>query len=86
VHPERVSACATPVADTLRRPEVRAVAAEQARAAGATVIDPVPWLCAADCPVVLGNLLVYRDAHHLSTGYSRLLAPLLYARLPRLAG
>jgi peptidoglycan/LPS O-acetylase OafA/YrhL len=84
-HPQRIAACATPVAQAVHRPEVRAAAATQARAVGATVVDPLPWLCATVCPVVVGNLLVYRDAHHLTTGYNRMLAPLLYARLPRLA-
>jgi peptidoglycan/LPS O-acetylase OafA/YrhL len=85
-NPERMTACADPVAVTLRRPEIRAVAAAEAQAAGATVIDPVPWLCAATCPSVLGNLLVYRDANHMTTGYARMLAPLLFPRLPKPTG
>jgi hypothetical protein len=32
-------------------------------------------------PAVIGNILVYRDQHHITTAYSRLLAPLLAARL-----
>jgi peptidoglycan/LPS O-acetylase OafA/YrhL len=82
----RPSLCVDPVGDTLRRPEVRAVAAAEAVAAGATVIDPLPWLCAAACPVVLGNQLVYRDTNHMTTGYARMLAPLLFPRLPRPVG
>jgi hypothetical protein len=42
----------------------------------------VPWLCTAQtCPVIVGNLLVYRDESHLSTAYSSLLARLLYPEL-----
>jgi peptidoglycan/LPS O-acetylase OafA/YrhL len=78
--------CVDRVGDTIRRPEVRAAAAEEAAAAGATVIDPLPWLCADRCPVVLGNQLVYRDTNHMTTGYARMLAPLLFPRLPRPAG
>ena len=33
------------------------------------------------CPVIVGNLLVYRDNSHLSTPYVRWLAPELVARL-----
>ncbi len=46
------------------------------------VIDPVPWLCDATCPAVPGNLLAYRDSHHLTTVLAELLARPLAARLP----
>jgi hypothetical protein len=32
---------------------------------------------------VIGNILVYRDQHHVTTAYSRLLAPLLAEALKR---
>jgi peptidoglycan/LPS O-acetylase OafA/YrhL len=83
VHPQRMSACADPAPVTLRRPAERAAAAQEALDAGVTVIDPLPWVCGAVCPVVLGNLLVYRDANHLTTVYARMLGPLLLSRLPR---
>lgn len=65
-------------------PAQRRVAERQAgSAAGATVIDPTGWLCAATrCPVVVGNRLVFRDEQHLSTAYARWLAPALAARVP----
>jgi hypothetical protein len=78
-----MSACADPAPVTLRRPAERAAAAQEALDAGVTVIDPLPWVCGAVCPVVLGNLLVYRDANHLTTVYARMLGPLLLSRLPR---
>jgi hypothetical protein len=54
-----------------------------AAAAGAQVIDPTSWACPGTvCPVVVGNLLVYRDNSHLSTAYVDWLAPLLAAQLP----
>ena len=57
-----------------RRAGVRA-AAERL---GVPVIDPTPWLCApAGCPVVLQNVLLYRDTTHLTQSASRALAPLL---------
>jgi peptidoglycan/LPS O-acetylase OafA/YrhL len=56
------------------------VAAERAavQAAGGTYLDVVPWLCAAEvCPVVVGNVLVYRDDNHITTHWASTLAPLV---------
>jgi hypothetical protein len=39
-------------------------------------------MCGRRCPVVIGNLLVYRDTNHLTTEYATMLAPLLEAQLP----
>jgi hypothetical protein len=56
--------------------------AQAAGKAGAVVVDPVPWFCTpTTCPVVVGNILVYRDDSHISMPYVRLLAPLLAERL-----
>jgi peptidoglycan/LPS O-acetylase OafA/YrhL len=60
------------------------VAAERAAAAahGARYIETSDWLCTADaCPVMLGDILLFRDANHLSTTASLLLAPLVDAAL-----
>lgn len=35
-----------------------------------------------ECPMVIGNVVVWRDAHHLTATYSRMLAPYLADRLP----
>jgi peptidoglycan/LPS O-acetylase OafA/YrhL len=46
------------------------------KAASITTFDPIDWFCMdRKCPVVVGNILVYRDASHISTPYSRYLAP-----------
>ena len=43
-----------------------------------TFADLNRYLCRdGDCPSVIGNVLVYRDSHHLTTVYARTLAPLL---------
>lgn len=48
------------------------------KSVGADVIDPEPWLCAeGTCPVIVGNLLVYRDDNHLTATFSRWLAPIM---------
>jgi hypothetical protein len=54
---------------------------------GATFIDPTAWLCpTTPCPAVIGKVLVYRDAHHMTTPFARALAPYLEPLLPRLGG
>jgi hypothetical protein len=48
------------------------------RARGVTIIDPITWFCTSStCPVIVGNVLVYRDVSHITATYARLLAPLL---------
>jgi len=37
-------------------------------------IDPNQWLCKQSCPAIIDNLIVYRDASHLSVAMSRHLA------------
>jgi hypothetical protein len=76
--PAVVQSCGGPRDKGIRRPERRRLIADEVRARGVTVIDPLPWFCTREaCPVIVGNLLVYKDHHHVTTAYSRLLAPLL---------
>ncbi|MEU4473439.1 acyltransferase family protein [Micromonospora sp. NPDC023888] len=50
--------------------------------AGAHLIDLNDWICPADrCAPVIGGVLVWRDAHHLSATYSTTLAPQVGAAL-----
>ncbi|OJF10493.1 acyltransferase family protein [Couchioplanes caeruleus] len=81
-HLDDVGACARSRETALAKPERRTLVAAAAQRAGAKVIDPTPWFCTrTTCPPVIGNVLVYRDQHHVTTAYSRLLAPELAARL-----
>ena len=80
-HPHQVESCAQLTKFALA-PARRPAMAEAAQQAGASVVDPMPWFCTLKiCPVVVGNILVYKDQSHISTVYSRLLAPLLAERL-----
>jgi peptidoglycan/LPS O-acetylase OafA/YrhL len=75
--PAVVQSCGGPRDKGIRQPQRRRLIADGARARGVTVIDPLPWFCTPEaCPVIVGNLLVYKDHHHMTTAYSRLLAPL----------
>ena len=49
-------------------------------AGGVPVMRTRQWFCAESlCPVVVGNLLVYRDDNHMTMSYSRFVAPLVDA-------
>jgi len=49
---------------------------------GATFIDPVQWLCyQSACPLVVGNIIVYRDSHHITKTYAATLERQLESRL-----
>ena len=42
-----------------------------------TTVDPTRMFCTSQaCPAIVGNILVYRDASHMSARYSRWLAPM----------
>ena len=49
--------------------------------AGAWFVDVKPWFCAAVCPPVVDNLLVYRDNSHITVPYVEYLAPLVADQL-----
>ena len=78
-HPSSVLACATPVKDAINA----AWLAEEQRVAnleGVGFIDPTRLVCpSSPCPVVLGNLLVYRDSGHLTATFAAALTDKLYA-------
>jgi hypothetical protein len=45
-------------------------------------IDMTPWICPDNrCSTVIGNVLVWRDKHHISDTYAATLAPMLTAAL-----
>jgi len=46
-------------------------------AGGFTVLDPTPWLCDKKCPAIVGGVVAYRDASHISVAMSTTLAPKL---------
>ena len=54
------------------------MAADAARASGIRLIDPTPWFCTPErCPVVVGNILVYKDDSHMTIAYAEAVTPLL---------
>ncbi|WP_269082787.1 acyltransferase family protein [Allosalinactinospora lopnorensis] len=80
-HTDDLDECTNSEDEALAQEDPQELAAE-ARDTGADVLDLTDRFCAdGDCPPVVGNVLVYRDSHHLTEAYSRLLAPDLEARL-----
>jgi hypothetical protein len=69
-HPDDTLACATPFD---RSVNLTWLAEERsaARRGGAGFVDPTPWVCpTGPCPAVIGNFMVLRDEHHLTTPFS----------------
>jgi peptidoglycan/LPS O-acetylase OafA/YrhL len=79
-HLDDARRCTRPVTDAT---DEAGIAGERAavEAAGGTYVDVTGWVCADVCPVVVGDLLVYRDDNHLATGYPAWLTPLVTATL-----
>lgn len=70
-------ACATPVSKALSTSwQVEEMKIATTNKIG--LIDPSLWVCpTAPCPAVIGNVLVYLDAGHMTATYASLLAPVL---------
>ncbi|THV22840.1 acyltransferase family protein [Glycomyces paridis] len=85
-NPEDASVCVGDMEKAIVLPkEERQSLMDAVADAGAEVVDPIPWLCDIDqgtCPVVIGNILVYRDSNHLSARFVAELAPQIAVAIP----
>ena len=73
-HLGNVPACVTPRAEAVRNDRL-AVEQEVAAAHGATFVSTSDWLCSpTECPVIVGDVLVYRDANHITATAASYLA------------
>jgi len=58
-----------------------------AAALGAEYYDTNQWFCAGDvCPVVIGNMAVYLDSHHINATYGLFLTPYLELLIQHMLG
>jgi hypothetical protein len=59
---------------------------EAADATGAALIDLTPEICpgTGNCPVVIDNMIVWRDQHHLTATFSASLGPAIDAQLVKI--
>lgn len=88
-HPDRLSTCATP-RDRATGGDLVWDAASSRRALsgapGSRLVDLNAYVCpAAECVPIIGNVLVYRDQHHITVAYMRTLEPMLREALARAA-
>ncbi|MFF3565876.1 acyltransferase family protein [Streptomyces sp. NPDC002574] len=82
-HPLHLDRCANHLPGAIRDPARGAAIRTAAQATGATVLDPTRWFCtdSGTCPVVVGDVFVYRDESHMADAYAEALAPVLGDRL-----
>ncbi|GGM22028.1 acyltransferase [Micromonospora sonchi] len=81
----RLARCAVPRVEALAG--IGPLQVEAAKGAeGVHLIDLTDAICPADrCAAVIGSVLVYRDAHHLTATYAQTLAPRLDEQLQAVA-
>jgi hypothetical protein len=86
-HLDDATACSPPRSTAVNESGIAAETAAT-KAGGGQYADFTKLFCTADrCPVIVGNTLVYFDQSHLTSEYSRLLAPVIGALADRaLAG
>lgn len=79
------ASCTKPASLALDAPG-RTGTAAAAAATGTPLIDLTGYFCTDACPPIIGNVLVYRDSHHMTATFSAsLAAPLAERLLPVLA-
>lgn len=80
-HTDDLQECTNPKGEALSHNDPQEIAVTEYDAP-ADLVDLTDRFCVdGNCPPVVGNVLVYRDSHHLTATYSRLLAPDLRDRL-----
>jgi hypothetical protein len=74
-----VARCVTKKSEAIRQNQIDAVIST-AKRNNVQYLDVRPWVCTdTACPVIIGNILMYRDSDHLTTTYVEFLTPLLEA-------
>jgi len=84
-HLTDVYPCTTPTKVAVKDPSTRAEELALAKRFGVSVVDPVPFFCTPSrCPVIVGNIILYRDNAHMVPAYSDFIEPVLDAALIKL--
>jgi hypothetical protein len=82
VHMSDARQCMVARAKSVLSPEFKAAEFRLAHLARITAVDPTPWFCTrTECPVIVGDILLYGDNQHMLPAWSRFLAPVLAPRL-----
>jgi peptidoglycan/LPS O-acetylase OafA/YrhL len=81
-HLSDVYPCTTARSVATRFPVVKSQELALAKAAHIVSIDPTSWFCTPTrCPVIVGNILLYRDEAHMVPAWSQFIAPVWSAAL-----
>jgi peptidoglycan/LPS O-acetylase OafA/YrhL len=81
VHRDDLSPCSPSRPEALAR-KVRAAEFAATATTGARLVDLSDWFCdASACPPVSGNVLLYRDSHHVTATFARAMADVIGAEL-----
>ena len=76
-HPEDLTACDFDRQDGIEESAAPTQLAAADAVPGVVVIDLTDLLCRPDvCPVVIGNILVYRQSHHVTETYVKAISSL----------
>jgi peptidoglycan/LPS O-acetylase OafA/YrhL len=77
-HMSNVRPCTVKVHSAVRLPAIKAQELALAKREQISALDPTSWFCAPRiCPVIVGNILMYRDNEHMTPSWSRFIAPVL---------
>ena len=77
----RADACAAQRADVVMTSRL-AIERDITAGLGGTFVDTTDWLCTETaCPVIIGDILLYRDVTHITTVAAEWLRPLVEASL-----
>ena len=75
-HLSDVRPCMSSVSSATRLPGVKAGELAVAKRERIASVDPTPWFCTPSvCPVIVGNILLYRDNEHMTPQWSKFIAP-----------
>ncbi|GII56895.1 acyltransferase [Planotetraspora thailandica] len=82
-YPLQLGRCAGRLPEAIQDPMKSKAIAAAARGTRVDVVDPVRWFCSESgaCPLVVGNVIVYRDESHIADAYAEALVPVLEGRL-----
>jgi hypothetical protein len=77
-HLSDVRQCTTKRGNATVLPAIKTAQLRIAKQEQINRIDPTSWFCTPRvCPVIVGNILVYHDKSHMTTAWSRFIAPVL---------
>lgn len=65
----------------VEKPETVDPSIEAARKLNIAVLDLNPFICGDRCRAIEGNVVVWRDKHHITKTYSRLFGPIIYKKV-----